>query len=587
MAVQEILVDSLETQSPIRFIPLQKMSRSDVYFPLTSPARKRASSIVSITDHVDHEASRTLGRLTLQARGSPTQELPHSQQDIKFRVRKSQSQTSLQDLPLEVQGKVLDYIFGAVHSVGSTTGTSGSSVSSLMRHPRRKAVSELALVSPSWRDLVQERIYRHIKIKGTRAGLEDSKEYFDSHYHLTKHVRHVEFWVPVWGDKASLSNHSLESPMNNRHNFFSSNNNLMTTNDLLGFNFKLSVYSATLSQIFRHIAEFFPDARIFTLEGGHCKNSHMIRHFPSTLFPNPNQSLRVLPNVRTFVMRGAWNIMREYSHWQNIQSALPNLEEWHCGYAKSSLEANSTIYSVLRSLPLTLRHLNITLDGMYSKDSSTLSSHASSTSFSPHLCSSLGALAPSLDSFSFTGRICSDFFTSALSRLTRASDPRLHTLELTVKSCCRRIPLPVVDPLTGDSDPLADHTYTDAVEHASITNLAFVRSFEHLVLSAISALPHFPHLHTLRIRFIDLDSPCTLLNPYWILHNNTVHGLWNEDMVACLAAARPEASYEVLEDGLGSGWGKDDEPGGGLYPKVRPRSIKSSSYRVLAEARSG
>ena len=74
------------------------------------------------------------------------------------------SRLAIEDLPLEVQGAVLGYIFGDLHSInaGSALLQAGAkSLSSAMRHPRRKAVSDLALVSPAWRDLVQERIYRH------------------------------------------------------------------------------------------------------------------------------------------------------------------------------------------------------------------------------------------------------------------------------------------------------------------------------------------------------------------------------------------------------------------------------------------
>jgi hypothetical protein len=80
------------------------------------------------------------------------------------RVISRRTRKTLQDLPLEIQRLILDYLFGDIHPVtaSSTSLLPGlKAVSSAMRHPRRKALTELSLVSPAWRDLVQERIYRH------------------------------------------------------------------------------------------------------------------------------------------------------------------------------------------------------------------------------------------------------------------------------------------------------------------------------------------------------------------------------------------------------------------------------------------
>lgn len=80
------------------------------------------------------------------------------------RVISRRNRKTLQDLPLEIQGLILDYLFGDIHPVtaSSTSLLPGlKAVSSAMRHPRRKSLTELSLVSPAWRELVQERIYRH------------------------------------------------------------------------------------------------------------------------------------------------------------------------------------------------------------------------------------------------------------------------------------------------------------------------------------------------------------------------------------------------------------------------------------------
>ncbi|KIX00247.1 uncharacterized protein Z518_10386 [Rhinocladiella mackenziei CBS 650.93] len=621
MLVQEMILDNDSNQPQDLYerhlVPMSKSPRSDVRFPLATP-RKRSPSMTSIADLAD-QSGQSLGVLTIRATNSPFLETENCPQENGVTISEQRectrrSSLSLNDLPLEVQGKVLDFIFGDMHSIYTgSTSLRGKSVSSLMRHPRRKAVSDFALISPDWRDLVQERIYRHIKIKGTRAGLAESQEFFCTHMRLAEFVRHVEFWVPVWGDKASFDNRSADPllPGPDRHGYYQlanqGNESLIPANDLLGFSFKLCAYSATLSEIFSHISCFFPKSRVFTLEGGHCKKSNMIRHFPQTLFPNPNQNLEKLPHIRTFAMRGAWNIMRNHRHWKTIETALPNVEEWHCGYAKPRVEADATINDILYHLPSRFRHINISLDGMYSKDPTTLGS--SFHPGQPHLCERLGRVLPQLEALSFTGKICECMWTSASSALSQAKEePRLKALEIVVKSCCRQR-VTDIDPETGDT---VIHELGGVIaDGAGITNLVFIRAFERFVLHTVEALPLFPHLDYIRIRFIDLDSPCTLLNPYWQLENGRVYGIWNEEIVEKLSEVRPSVSYEELGDGIEyAGWHKSNSssPGvtgvGGsegvpvgpansvtvgsgcsLYPKWKPRSIKTSSYKVVAEMR--
>ncbi len=598
MQVQERVIgnDMIETQGARRhYTPLSKFSKSDIHFPLTTP-RKRAPSVTSIADVLEQDGQ-SIGRLTIQAGYAPATVF----EDIQMRTtcencenRTVMRKASLDDLPLEVEGKILDFIFGDMHSVNAgSTSLRGKSVASLMRHPRRKAVSDFALVSAQWRELVQERIYRHIKIKGTRAGIQESADFFSDHCHLTRHVRHVEFWVPVWGDKASLiTEESIEALRQNRSRQVhyplaeQADEDLMPASDWLGFTFKLSVQTATLSEIFEHISGFFPNARVLSLEGGHCKKSNMIRQFPKVLFPGSQRYLSKLPNIRTFAMRGAWNIMRQYSDWKTIQAALPNVEEWHCGYAKPRPEADATINEILLRLPSRLRNLNISLDGMYSKDPSTLGSSSLPGYSHPHLCERLGAILPQLESLSFTGKICECMWSSAIRSLSRMKEEsRLQALEVVVKSCCRQR-VTNIDPETGEA--VVDELGGVMADGAGINNLIFIKAFERLVLHTVDALAYFPHVKYIRIRFIDLDSPCTLLNPYWLLQGNRVYGVWSEEIVERLNDVRRETSYDELGDGIEIGGIRKEDTErtvGSLYPRFKPRSIKTSSYRVVAETR--
>jgi len=212
---------------------------------------------------------------------------------------------------------------------------------------------------------------------------------------------------------------------------------------------------------------------------------------------------------------------------------------------------------------------------------------------------------------SFTGKICECLWTSAFSAISRSrEEPRLKALEIVVKSCCRQR-VTDTDPETGE--PIVHELGGVIADGSGVTNLVFIRAFERLVMKTVEALPLFPHLEYVRIRFIDLDSPCTLLNPYWQLENGRVYGIWNEDIVERLSEVRPDISYEELSDGIEpAGWHKtrSTSPGvtdirgrthgnmpssptsvGGigsgcsLYPKCKPRSIKTSSYKLVAEAR--
>lgn len=70
----------------------------------------------------------------------------------------------LTELPVEVQEGVLDHLAGQLVgiTVGSDAAPCGSrNWSTAMRHPRRRQLSDLALVSKTWRGLIQERLYRH------------------------------------------------------------------------------------------------------------------------------------------------------------------------------------------------------------------------------------------------------------------------------------------------------------------------------------------------------------------------------------------------------------------------------------------
>ncbi|KAK5952718.1 hypothetical protein OHC33_006310 [Knufia fluminis] len=590
--------------------PGQRMSRSDVHFPLTTP-RKRNPPIPLLTHAATEDGqSSGLARFrpaTVAILTRPTE--PETEQTSENTAvggndAAEQSQdatnTNIRDLPEELQNRILDYIFGDLRPVNAASTSTG--LSHRMRHPRRKAVSELALISPDMRAMVQERIYRHIKIKGTKVGLRESQEWFHENPHLAAYVRHIEYWVPVWGDKAAVLN--TVSQQHGAHGLANEFGDV-AGHDFPGIQFKLSTYSATLAQIFDHLGNLFPHSSIFTLEGGHCKNSNMIKHFSSNLFSKHlNNRLRALPNIKVFAMRGAWNIMRSFDDWHTIESALPCLTEWHCGYAKPRSEAYNTINEILLQLPSQLRHVDISLDSMFSKDDTVLGSSPDRKGH--HICEQLGRIAPKLESLSYTGKICECFWTAALETIEHDKSKvlPLKSLDIVVKSCCRQR-IKSRDAVTGDI--LVEEVGGIMADGAGISNLVFINAFERLVMGALDGLAAMPSLPHLKMRYIDLDSPCQQLNPYWHLENNQVTGIWNDRIVEKLAETRPGLHYEMLEDGIGgdnsasaakesddiSDWrgatglvGVVSTPGANaLYPRTIPKSINTSSYKIISDAR--
>ena len=70
----------------------------------------------------------------------------------------------VQDLPPEILEAIVGHVVGHLSSTLSDSSGLQHNVrnwNAIMRHPRRKNVADLALVSGTWRRLIQERVYRH------------------------------------------------------------------------------------------------------------------------------------------------------------------------------------------------------------------------------------------------------------------------------------------------------------------------------------------------------------------------------------------------------------------------------------------
>ena len=85
---------------------------------------------------------------------------------LKPRTDSQVPKPHIQDLPPELLEAIFGHVVGHLSSILSDHSDPQYNVrnwNAVMRHPRRKNVADLALVSETWRRLIQERVYRHSK----------------------------------------------------------------------------------------------------------------------------------------------------------------------------------------------------------------------------------------------------------------------------------------------------------------------------------------------------------------------------------------------------------------------------------------
>ncbi|KOS45627.1 hypothetical protein ACN38_g3483 [Penicillium nordicum] len=491
----------------------------------------------------------------------------------------AQSAIQFVNLPVEIHEIILDCIFGKRASAGNHTAYGQSSAqnwSKALHHPRRKALSNLAVTCRVWTGLVQSRIYRHVRIKGTRDELAHCVRWFKRNPHLIPYVCHIEIWMPIWGDRALQPNTSrLNAAAAGRVVPMQLNHDHHQGSEM--FYFHRAANNASLEEIFGFIRRFLPAARVFTLEGGDCKNPPMVQHFRRgrgmySLQALIQRRLPVLEHIQTFIMRGAWNLMRQLGDWQNISRALPGLSEWHCAWAQPHINAYFIMIHILTRPQTTIRHINLSLEVFYNNDSLVRGLPGPRTMLPP-ICSLLGDTAPCLESFTYTGRVCWYFFETLKQRAAAmGSDSRLRSLDLIVKACCH-----------NDKVDKSHHWSQMSQGIGGINSIAFIRAFEAMVVKAIECLSVLPALEYMRIRFIDLDSSCPPLNPYFQLVNDECTGLWSQNILEALRMNRPSASFVALTDGTAAEY-DDQQIVGALTPRVRPLGIQVNTYSLLADS---
>lgn len=379
-------------------------------------------------------------------------------------------------LPVEIQECILDHIFGYRVSTTSPSSLNIPSVSAkgwstALRHSRRKENSNLALVFSTWRVLVQQRLFRHIKLQATVASGNDVVSFFTKHAHLRDYVKHIEVWFPVFQPRPlnTLGSSSLALPT-------------VSPEGIASATYALPTDNSTLEEVFHLVSSMLPGVHVMTLEGGERKKAPRVRfNLPSP--EGDSRNMPKIPSVRTLIVKGQWNIIRSWSDWEYISRALPNLNEWHGSYAKPKSKSYISMAGILQTLDRKITNLNLCLEGDYKREISCPPFYVKVCE-QMHWCEKMARAANRLEQLSYTGRVCHEFF-DALSHLTNPRTTKLKSIDLTVKNCCR--------PASGWSE-----------SGSGIADMHFINSFEQLVLGGIRALQKLRSVQFLRIRYIDL-----------------------------------------------------------------------------------
>lgn len=382
--------------------------------------------------------------------------------------------TNLDDLPAEIHECILDHLFGYRVSASSKSSLGMPSVTrswgTALRHSRRKELSALALVSSVWRALIQERLYRHVKIKATVQSLNEAVVFFAEHSHLRQYVKHVELWFAVFQPKknAPALSSSILPPV--------------TIDGLTNASYVIPTDNCSLEEAFYFVSTTLPEVCVLTLEGGERKKAPRVRHH--ILEEGHEKPLPKIAPVRTLVCKGQWNLIRSDDDFDAIVYALPNLQEWHGNYSKAKSKSYLCMAAILPKLPQSLTSLSLNLEGVEYRRELSFPAYFLKVSNTLHFCTKLAEAAPNLEHFAYTGRVCRQFF-DLLARLVEPRSTRLKSIDLTVRNCCR-------------------HVVHWNESGSGITDMNFINAFEQLVLAGIRALGRLKAVEYLRIRYVDL-----------------------------------------------------------------------------------
>ncbi|KAH7156527.1 hypothetical protein EDB81DRAFT_644926 [Dactylonectria macrodidyma] len=460
-------------------------------------------------------------------------------------------------LPIEVHEGILDHLFGYRASPTSRSAMGVPCVTkhwgTALRHSRRRELTELGRVCELWRVLVQQRLYRHIKLKATVDCLEDAMLHFAQHQHLQSYVIHIEIWFPVFQPTygpLALSN-TLSLPT-------------VTMEGLTNATYTLPGNNCTLEEVFHFVAQALPQVKVLTLQGGERRKAPKVLHFhEQRTDPAFHKPLPILESVRTLVTRGQWNLTRDSQDFATVLSALPCLVEWQSSYSKPKSKSYISMSNYIREMPTNITSLNLCLESDYQREG-VMPTFFNKVLQNTHLCVRVAETLHWLEHYAYTGRVCHRFFEMGM----WSSNPRksrLKSIDLTVKNCCR-------------------HSAPYEESGSGIQDMGFIESFEKLVISGIRALERMTAVEYLRIRFVDLDSVLPPLNPYFLLRDGVCSGVWSDSILTEMARVRPGVTFTELSESFGNiVYGKEGRmvitP---EYPRTRITSLKLANYRSLA-----
>ena len=155
----------LSTIPPPRPISVNSLARSPLSPPLSFPKVSRCTSAeVQIQDGPEFAVPPASSPIGTHLGVDTEMEDSHASLPEDGSRPQSRPELRFENLPIEIHEAILDHIFGeraSTVTANSPSKPSARSWSKALRHPRRKALSNLALISPIWRPLVQDRIYRH------------------------------------------------------------------------------------------------------------------------------------------------------------------------------------------------------------------------------------------------------------------------------------------------------------------------------------------------------------------------------------------------------------------------------------------
>ena len=463
-----------------------------------------------------------------------------------------------------------------------------------------------------------------VKIQGTRAALEDCAVWFLRNPHLQAYVRHFEVLIPIWEMRVGQPQQHLMpgSHPDERFSLFHSFQGLAINAHRADSQpaptaFQLASKNATLDEIFGCARAIFPWLCALTIEGGHCKRPPKVRYFREASTVDALQTLRsvvaipsgfgtieskmIAPSTPTFprenvhsnlpvihqpqplaphlsqqtvepqlprleeskilILKGAWNTVRSANDFSTLANAMPSIREFHCTYHKPKTGAYRAICDSLASgFPPTVTSLNLCLEGLYTKNASSLKKWRKLYP-AHHICRNIGAITPQLESLTYSGRVCGALFSSAIkaAEQTHHNCTRLKSIDIVVNNVCRD--------LTTNNDG------------TGMYNFAFIQGFEVLVVQGLRLLQTYTSVKNMRIRFIDLDSPAPQLNPAFHLEGNRAWGMWSEEILSLLREARPDVRF--------LGWpGKLIHRGEGLErdPTGLKRSVGVEYYKAISQA---